>query len=349
MNILKAGILVGLMAPMAMAQENNFSSAPGQTDKELALTELEWLTGEWNKSLNEAWLNDAKQADQDAKRIDFQTDPKRYFSALKDRYYGYKLFFLVDKSKSKGPSTLRVGKGVEPQTLYIYERVGDELQLIKAFPVSTGKESAPGSSDTREGFTRIQSAMAGYKSKKYGTAMAYSLWFESEYGTAIHETTPESCQKIGTRASAGCIRLCPGTSHEVFNLVMDKVGLKRVVPDDRLGKGADTEIMLGKDAIVFFHRKKGLPYKMDSGFGTVNATRVKSPNHNEMAEVRTVFQEPPTVIEGFPVFVRIIDDTNSPEKRQELNDIIANPTKGFQKYFVPFDIEAVKSKLIPSI
>ncbi len=350
MNILKAGFLAGLMAPMAMAQENNLSKQNDRVNS--ALEELELVTAALDEGLKEGSLSAIQQYDKDAERIIFQQEPDRYLSALKDRYYGYQLFFLVDKSKSKGPSKIRAGSGVEPQTLYIYKRVDDSLQLIKVLPVSTGKEVRPNKFDTREGFTRVQSAQAKYTSRKYGEAMPFSLWFESEYGTAIHQTRPDWCNnKIGSRASAGCIRLCPGSAEEVFNLVKPFVAPAR--------EGFRNLQGLGSNAIVLFEKVSGLPYKMDSGMGTLQAKTINGPEDDDMdpkdrlayndIERKTAFQDPPTVIEGLPVFVRIIDASNNPEKRQELNDIIADPTKGFQKYFVPFDIEAVKSKLIPSI
>lgn len=349
MKLLKAGILVGLIAPMAMAQYANSSQKEDRVNS--ALEELEEMTGLWNESLKEGEHGKIQQYDTDAERIIFRDEPDRYLNALKDRYYGYQLFFLVDKSKSKGPSNIRAGSGAEPQTLYIYKRVNDSLQLIKALPVSTGKEVRPNKFDTREGFTRVQSAQAKYTSKKYGEAMPYSLWFESEYGTAIHQTRPDWCNsKIGSRASAGCVRLCPGSAEEVFNLVKPYVAPPR--------EGFRNSQGLGSNAIVLFEKKTGLPYKMDSGMGTLHAKTIKAPNYDDLdardlsldnTEREIVFQDPPTVIEGLPVFVRIIDGSNDPAKRQELNDIIADPTKGFQKYFVPFDVEAVKSKLIPSI
>ncbi|MFN8944208.1 MAG: L,D-transpeptidase, partial [Pseudobdellovibrionaceae bacterium] len=155
-----------------------------------------------------------------AEEIFQHTDMANYLKAVEDPYYGYQVFIVVDKSKSNGRTIQRSGNQRQPQTMYVYRRNGDQVELILTAPVSTGRELTPGQHDTREGYMRVQSAQRGYRSVKYGEAMPFSLWFESEYGTAIHQTRTNWCRDhIGTRASAGCIRLCADVAPGVFDLV----------------------------------------------------------------------------------------------------------------------------------
>jgi len=246
-----------------------------------------------------------QQYDTAAVEVKPHLDPQAYKAAATDPFYGYQIFILIDKSISSQSSKVRSGNQRAPQTMHIYVREGNELKLRSVHAVSTGREPTPGVNDTREGFMRIQSAQAQYVSRKYGEAMPYSLWFESEYGTAIHETLQGRCDSlIGRRASAGCIRLCPGVAQDVFHLVKDP-RYPRTSPIVLLDKRTGVPIAKGTDR------------QMSSPLGL------------------------PKVIQGYPVMVRIIDGQNQ-EKIQEIESIIQNPTKGFQKYFTPFASEALQ-------
>lgn len=288
-----------------------------------ALAEFEDLVGKQKEFMDSILAGEhifpylIQQYDKDATEVKFNEFPMQYKAAVTDAFYGYQLFMLVDKSVSTKAGKARDGKQRKAQTMYIYTRTNqNQLQLHSVHPVSTGKEPSPKVSDTREGFTRIQSAQATYTSKKYGEAMPFSLWFESEYGTAIHQTLQSRCDSlIGKRASAGCIRLCPGEAEDVFRLVTSGQYPR-------------------SSAIVLMDKRTGIPLAR----GTDKMiSQAKDQNGNYVSL--------PKVIKGYPVFVRIIDG-NTPEKIKEIEDIIENPTQGFRKYFVPVSKEALEQLTI---
>lgn len=254
-----------------------------------------------------------QQYDTGAPEVKPNMNRASYVQAVTDPFYGYKVFILIDKSASQRSSKSRVGTVRSPQTMYIYLRdENNQLKLHSALPVSTGREPSPGISDTREGYMRVQSAQAQYTSKKYGEAMPYSLWFESEYGTAIHETLQSRCdQFIGLRASAGCIRLCPGTAESVFRLVTSPQ-YPRSTP------------------IVLLDKRSGVPIAKGTGERLIGRAK----------DSQGAYLNAPKVIQGYPVFVRIIDGQNQ-EKISEIESIIKDPTSGFQRYFIPFSSEVL--------
>ncbi len=198
--------------------------------------------------------------------------------------------------------------------MYIFARKGEQIQLRGVLPVSTGQEPVPGKSDTHEGYMRIQSAQEKYTSRKYGEAMPFSLWFESEYGTAIHQTLQTRCdQLIGRRASAGCIRLCPGDAEKVFRMVTSNDNPRN-------------------SAIVLLDKKTGAPVAR----GLTIPLQESSAKDGYTA---------PKVIRGLPVMVRVIDG-DTPAKLQEMQDLLQNPTQGFQRYFKPIGDQVMRRLMI---
>ncbi len=125
-----------------------------------------------------------------AEDVDPRTAINDYMKAIQDVYYGYQVVILVDKTVASSANRLapRSGSLRQAQTMHVFVREGDQFKFKAAFPVSTGREPTPGSKDTREGYMRVQSAQKDYVSGSYGEAMPWSLFFESEYGTAIHQT-----------------------------------------------------------------------------------------------------------------------------------------------------------------
>lgn len=303
-------------APSSHATFSNLSTTEFKTsmvdDNPSGNSSEENALAEFESFLENRGLLKVQQYDVDAEKLNFYSSASNqeiYRNTITDPYYGYKIFILIDKSVSARPSKTRNGSVRQPQTMYIYEMDSQSGKLIltDVQPVSTGKEPSPGVSDTREGFMRIQSAQQTYTSRKYGEAMPFSLWFESEYGTAIHQTLPERCNSlIGKRASAGCIRLCPGAAESVF---------RRVTKYGR------------KHNIVLLDKVKGVPLKYFSSSKLASSDQEK-------------ITSPVSVIKGYPAFVRIIDG-NTPQKVKELDNIVENPTEAFQKYFKPIDEDVI--------
>lgn len=224
-----------------------------------------------------------------------------YEATIKDKFYGYQAFILIDKSVSSVASRQRNPGHRKAQTMYVFKRNGQQVQLEATYAISTGREPRRNVSDTPEGFMRVQWENRNYRSVKYGEQMAFSLWIESEYGIAIHQTTSDRCSKlIGTRASAGCIRLCEGDAQSVFQFA---TSYGRQTPIVLLDKRTGSPIQLGTD----------------------------SPIYNPGAQL----QDPPKVIRGYPVFVRVIDATRDQNKLAEIENLLRNPTQGFGQYFRP--------------
>lgn len=255
--------------------------------------------------------------------------PKDYLSAIKDTYYGYQVVILVDKTVASAANRLapRNGSTRQAQTMYVFVREGEQFKFKTAFPVSTGREPTPGSRDTREGYMRVQSAQKDYVSATYGEAMPWSMFFESEYGTAIHQTRKDWCTNmIGMRASAGCIRLCEDAARPMFELVT------------KYGSTADrfrrVERLVGTNAIVMLHKRNGNPVALGQFDRTGAFANIRTTEYNAKGEV----SEKPKVIRGFPAFVRVIDTKDRSgrpvqEKIDEVESILKNPTEGLKRYF----------------
>lgn len=276
-----------------------------------------------------------------AEEIYPNASPREYEQAVKDPYYGYKVFILVDKTIGQ-EGTRRAVRGAtqrQAQTMHVFVREGNKILFMGAYPVSTGRETGPGSMDTREGYMRVQSAQQQYVSAKFGESMPYSLWFESEYGTAIHETLQSRCDsRIGMRASAGCIRLCPNAAGTVFQTVINHGYTESSYRFNR---------KIGVQPIVLLHKRIGLPVLK----GQINYSSEFAAQTTAIGTNGYVI-EPPKVIRGFPAFVRVINTKDYraqdiPEKVQEVEMLLRNPTEGWRMYFRPVS-PAVLKQVIPS-
>ncbi len=321
--------------------ENTLNSNGKATKEEIALGAFEAQAFEEARALEETGRVQTLQVQQRdvdcrlsqgapgcAEEISARTNKNEYLSAVQDAYYGYQIFILVDKSVGSAAMRLSPRNGAvrQAQTMYVYKRQGNQITLVSTHPVSTGRETSPNSKDTREGYMRVQSAQKDYRSVTYGEAMPFSLWFESEYGTAIHQTRPDWCaNQIGMRASAGCIRLCADAAPAIFNLVNQ---FPSTVDRYR------SERRIGTNAVVLLHKRNGAPIARgetdDSGLLQVRTTSIQN----------GVVIEAPKVIRGFPAFVRVIN-VNTPDKVSEVESILKNPTEGFKRYFKPVSRQAI--------
>ena len=268
-----------------------------------------------------------------------QNDYKR---AIEDPFYGYRLFFVIDKARgvaaSRGRFRQQSPVAQLPQTLYVFARREDNsIEFVKSYAVSTGVEVPnitvirrenkeyhhKSNRDTREGFHRVQSAQRHYTSGTFEEEMPHSLWFENEYGTAIHETTDQKCQRsIGLRASMGCTRLCAGDAAEVFRMVVD---LDAKFSDEY--KQAEISRrrlpMIGATPIVLLEKTKGVTY----------FSGTKTPSWQDQQS--SLLHHLPKVIRGHAVFVRILNSDFDAGKK-EIQGLLGepnSPTHGVKRYF----------------
>ena len=119
------------------------------------------------------------------------------------------------------------------QRMYVFQKAGDDLLLLYDWPVSTGRETvepAPGgeelSTTTPAGYYELdpKRMFERYRSVQWDEPMPYAMFFNwvdhgVTTGLAIHGTSDEA--RLGTRASAGCVRLSPDNARTLFNLVRE--------------------------------------------------------------------------------------------------------------------------------
>ena len=113
--------------------------------------------------------------------------------------------------------SIQVNVSVSEQTMYVYENG----LLAHQWPVSTARSGkvTPKGSWTAKWLSKY------HKSSRYNNApMPFAIFYDGNY--AVHGTNQIS--KIGTPASAGCIRLHPQNAEILFNKVKS-VGLDQAI------------------------------------------------------------------------------------------------------------------------
>ncbi|MGH6877258.1 MAG: L,D-transpeptidase [Rhizomicrobium sp.] len=139
----------------------------------------------------------------------------------------FNLFIYIDKAE-QGPLA---------QRMYVFEKTdGGDLALLYDWPVSTGRESdeidphgQPESTVTPRGFFELdpRRLYVDHSSSQWQEAMPYAMFFNwkpngHETGLAIHGTPAENDDALGTRASAGCVRLATENARVLFDLVRSR-------------------------------------------------------------------------------------------------------------------------------
>lgn len=141
-------------------------------------------------------------------------------------YDNFKLFLYVSKAES-GPLA---------QHMYVFDknRRGG-LNFLHEWPVSTGREqvetdyaNANVSTLTPSGYYELDPKRfyRNHESAEWHERMPYAMflnWVKSgaRTGLAIHAATGSDIAALGSRASAGCIRLAPEDARSLFMLVRE--------------------------------------------------------------------------------------------------------------------------------
>lgn len=119
----------------------------------------------------------------------------------------------------------KANKGFDKQTLRLFKKGRLILQTL----VSTGREQWEGSEASGTKPTRQYFSATGvgyfaptwlkemHVSTIWKTEMPWSIFFNG--GIAIHQAPPTAENKLGTRASGGCVRVSKTVAEEIFNLV----------------------------------------------------------------------------------------------------------------------------------
>lgn len=181
-------------------------------------------------SAQSSWFASAPQSDQQS-----PGDPRfdevalRLEASLSDEMLtNFNLFIYVDKSET-GPLA---------QRMYVFEKTPDnDLVLLYDWSVSTGRERFERdvhghvqSSFTPRGYFEIdpKRLYADHASAEWDEAMPYAMFFNwkpngHQTGLAIHGTAEDGESALGTRASAGCVRLSLDNAHTLFDLVRSQL------------------------------------------------------------------------------------------------------------------------------
>lgn len=150
-------------------------------------------------------------------------------SLSREMFATFNLFIYIDKAE-RGPFAER---------MFVFQKTGDNLALLYDWPVSTGREDLE-----RDAHGHLQSTITpvGYfeldpkrmyedhVSSQWNEEMPYAMFFDwkpngHETGLAIHAAAGGAADALGTRASAGCVRLSQENAHTLFDLVHGFRGL----------------------------------------------------------------------------------------------------------------------------
>lgn len=125
----------------------------------------------------------------------------------------------------------KAARGPHAQHMYVLRKRPNGFELLHDWPVSTGRERVERNA---RGAVRFTSTLPGYyeldperiftdyRSATWDEAMPHAMFFDAWYkgarvGLAIHAT--DESKRLGSRASAGCVRLSPSNARELFHLV----------------------------------------------------------------------------------------------------------------------------------
>lgn len=140
----------------------------------------------------------------------------------------FDLFLYVSKAQ-RGPLA---------QRMYVFRKEGGggEIGLVYDWAASTGREQQEVSPRGRKSFTATprgyyqfdpQRMYRSYHSYNWDQPMPHAMFFNWERkglqtGLAVHATSAQSLEKLGQRASAGCVHLAPRNAETLFNLIRNE-------------------------------------------------------------------------------------------------------------------------------
>jgi len=175
----------------------------------------------------------------------------------------FDLFIFVSKAE-RGPAA---------QRMYVYKKEHGALTLLHDWAASTGRERNEISPRGRSSFTSTPAGFyqldpdrmyRRYHSYSWDQDMPWSMFFNWERqgmrtGLAIHSAVGGDIQKLGSRASAGCVHLAPENAQTLYHLI--RGGYRGAVP--RFAYNDATQTMSNKGG--FAHRRDG-GLKMAEGY-----------------------------------------------------------------------------------
>ena len=184
-----------------------------------------------------------------------------------DMLKNFSLFLYVSKASS-GPLA---------QRLYVFRKnAAGDIDLAYDWAASTGREAVEVSprgvhtvTATPRGYYELDPTRMyqSYRSYAWDQSMPYAMFFNWEThgqqtGLAIHAATGPDIDKLGSRASAGCVHLSPEHARTLYNLIRaDYRG-----PTPRFAYDSASETLSNKGELM---RDKSGQIKMADGYQTL--------------------------------------------------------------------------------
>ncbi|MBV9571037.1 MAG: L,D-transpeptidase [Alphaproteobacteria bacterium] len=180
----------------------------------------------WNNTARHGSVNDAAVASIDpAQRIAPSIEQRLRDNLSADALENFGLFIYVSKAAS----------GPWAQRMLVFQNIGGELLPLYNWPVSTGRETIE---QNARGVEMATATPAGayqldpkrfyeeHRSTQWNEPMPFAMFFNwknhgVQTGLAIHAASDAEVDRLGSRASAGCVRLSPENAQTLFTLIRD--------------------------------------------------------------------------------------------------------------------------------
>jgi hypothetical protein len=145
-------------------------------------------------------------------------------SLTSDLYDNFHLFLYVSKAAS----------GPWAQHMFVLSKGPDNtLAVLEDWPISTGRELNEANdagtmltTTTPQGYYQLDPGRlyVSHRSIQWDEPMPYAMFFNwtrdgQPTGLAIHAATEDEVSLLGSRASAGCVRLSPQAAQDLFTLI----------------------------------------------------------------------------------------------------------------------------------
>lgn len=118
---------------------------------------------------------------------------------------------------SEFPVVILVSKSSQTATVYNFG------SIVNTFQISTGRERWETAKSGRQYLTTTPTGwyspmryVREHWSRTWDALMEYAIFFNG--GVALHATTPEHFNELGTKASGGCVRMHPDNARWFWNL-----------------------------------------------------------------------------------------------------------------------------------
>jgi hypothetical protein len=216
-----------VQAVPALPPAETSKPAADVTPKQIARAPLE-LAPEATEPPPEASAPLPAQSDAELARVE-----QRLKDGLTSEMFDHFELFLYVSKASAGPWS---------QHMYVFQKAGSGFSLLYNWPVSTGRERLEDNgtgkllnSVTPTGYFELDPDRfhAHYNSSQWHHPMPHAMFFNwmtngLQTGIAIHGVMGDDIAHLGTRASAGCVRLAPENAALLFDLI--RANYKGLVP-----------------------------------------------------------------------------------------------------------------------